>query len=304
MKKNIEPKLKIELSALSKQNLGEVWNFLKKHEKTSIALFSHLIENNKACLPKEQFRYFLVYQNNEKTKNLLAVFMISKSGLIFHQFADNLKILEDADIAPFEDILKNKNIYSIIGKKEGTEFFQNLILKIQALAPRTEYLYHYLRYNKNEKKTEGRTFPLEYTKLLKWNTIDDLDALSPLQALYDQQEVIPPFKDFDPELSKANLKRLLLTQKILSLQKDGHYVAKAGTNAIGYNWVQIGGVCTKTDERNRGYAQFLVQNLISYFQKNEKKQVALFVKENNESAKKAYYNLGFVFDSYFKIVYY
>ena len=91
MKKNIEPKLKIELSALSKQNLGEVWNFLKKHEKTSIALFSHLIENNKACLPKEQFRYFLVYQNNEKTKKLLAVFMISKSGLIFHQFADNLK---------------------------------------------------------------------------------------------------------------------------------------------------------------------------------------------------------------------
>lgn len=311
----MEEKNKIEIQKLTKQNLKEAWAFLLKHEKTSIALFSHLIENNKACLPKTAFSYYLLYKKDDsniskKNKALLGIFMLSKSGLLFHQIADNLAFFQNADLLEIESVLKNANLYSIIGTKTGTELFQNIIAKSTGKKPQCEYTYHYLLYSERQKKMldkkqEGRRiFPSEFHNFLKWNTIEDLDALAPLQAIYDQQEVIPPFKNFDPVLSKANLKRLLLTHKILSLYKDGDFIAKAGSNAIGLNWVQIGGVCTKTNERNRGYAQFLVQNLIRCFREKEKKEVALFVKEDNESAKKAYQNLGFVFDSYFKIVYY
>ena len=69
-------------------------------------------------------------------------------------------------------------------------------------------------------------------------------------------------------------------------------VAKAGTNAQGKNYFQLGGVFCREEFRNRRIAFFVIQHLLQYIHSCEKK-ASLFVKVKNEPAKKLYKNLGF-----------
>ena len=84
---------------------------------------------------------------------------------------------------------------------------------------------------------------------------------------------------------------------------DGDIVAKANTNAIGINCVQIGGVYTHPLYRRNGYAGALVQALCNRAVQARRKPV-LFVKEKNTPAFNLYQKLGFEECGRYTIVYY
>ena len=125
----------------------------------------------------------------------------------------------------------------------------------------------------------------------------DVNLLLPLQKEYDSVEVLLPGAKLDVPLCRLNLRKILREQFVLGVRADnadsGFFVAKAGTNAIGLNWVQLGGVCTLPEYRGKGLAAFLV-NKIALQKLSDGKKTALFVKNKNLPAQKAYKKAGFV----------
>jgi len=131
---------------------------------------------------------------------------------------------------------------------------------------------------------------------------EDTDALYPLQMAYEMEEVILDPLRFHPQLCYQNLNRQLKEQIIYIAEKEGRPVAKAGTNARGFFWVQMGGVYTLPEYRNRGIAASLAGRLVRELGRR-KKRFCLFVKKENRPALKVYEKNGFTIAGEFRITY-
>jgi predicted GNAT family acetyltransferase len=100
-----------------------------------------------------------------------------------------------------------------------------------------------------------------------------------------------------------SLRQILKNQLCFALTSDGDIVAKANTNAIGINCIQIGGVYTHPLYRRNGYAGALVQALCNRALRSGKQPV-LFVKEKNMPAFALYQKIGFAECGRYAIAYY
>ena len=123
-------------------------------------------------------------------------------------------------------------------------------------------------------------------------TENDLIELFPLQLDYENTEVAYEGRPINPAVCKLSLCARLTTEYIYKVSADGHIVAKAGTNAQGFHWFQIGGVYTLPAYRNKGLAAAAVAHLINTHSA-EAHGFALFVKTANTAALRVYEKLGF-----------
>ena len=123
-------------------------------------------------------------------------------------------------------------------------------------------------------------------------TENDLAELFPLQLDYENTEVAYEGRPINPAVCKLSLRARLTTEYIYKVSADGHIVAKAGTNAQGFHWFQIGGVYTLPAYRNKGLAAAAVAHLINTHNA-EAHGFALFVKTANTAALRVYEKLGF-----------
>ena len=134
-------------------------------------------------------------------------------------------------------------------------------------------------------------------------TEHDMELLHPLQKDYMKDEVAVPGRQLTDAEVDITLRQILKNQLCFSLLCDGEPVAKANTNAIGINCVQIGGVYTHPLYRRNGYAGALVQALCNRATQGGRKPV-LFVKEKNTPAFNLYRKLGFEECGRYTIAYY
>lgn len=292
--------MKIDIQPITKINLENVVDFLKKDEKTCITLMSRFIKNGDIEILPSYIKGYAFFSKNE----IFGVLTISEGGVVLHHFTKEFLNPEN----PFFEelrrviylILGEYNIYSIIGDFDGTDFLTNIIKTEKS--PKIQIPYKLMIFKEPNDKA---FFKLPKDFSLKKCTKNDLDALFTLQVAYELVEVLPPGEDFNLDNCRLNLRHNLGIQHIFGIfsKSQNQFVAKAGTNAIGLNWVQIGGVFTSAKYRNLGLACFLV-NHISKFMSESKKSVALFVKDSNEPAKKAYIKAGFEPDSKFCICYF
>jgi predicted GNAT family acetyltransferase len=132
---------------------------------------------------------------------------------------------------------------------------------------------------------------------------DEVDLILPLQEGYEKEEVIPPGDPFNRAACRVNLARALERQRVLLARANGIPVAKAGTNARGFAYDQIGGVYTAPPWRGQGLATALVSR-ISRELMGEGRKVVLFVKPENEPARRAYEKAGFQAELPFRIAYF
>ncbi len=132
---------------------------------------------------------------------------------------------------------------------------------------------------------------------------NDLEELFPIQKQYLKEEVATyGRKVTDAEVSMG-LRQILKNQLCLALQSDGEIVAKANTNAIGIDWIQLGGIYTHPLYRRNGYACQLIAAICRRTAKAGKKN-ALFVKDINVPAMELYKKLGFSNSGRYEICYY
>ena len=291
------------VKSISSENLKSIIDFLSLEEKSCITLMSRFVQKDDICLLPKHIKGYAFYFAG----NLVGVLAISEGGILLHHFEEKYLDKDFKYKVDFEKlifpILSRHFIYSIIGDMKGTEFLRKIIECEKK--PKIKIPYTLMIYNKyqNQDKLVMEDLPKNFQ--LRKCSSDDTEKLYSLQAAYDMVEVLPPREKFNPENCKLNLRHNLINQYIIGIwdSSTNCFVAKSGTNAQGLNWVQLGGVFTKENFRGKGLATFMIKKLAKIMEEKHKK-VALFVKDTNEPAKKAYLKAGFVDDSKFCICYY
>ncbi len=134
-------------------------------------------------------------------------------------------------------------------------------------------------------------------------TTFDVRSLFPLQREYEKEEVLLNPEKFNSTASFLTLQKNLRKELIYLAEIDGVPVAKAGTNARGINYYQIGGVFTLPSLRGQGIGRAIMQVLMWEIAQ-KKKHLSLFVKRSNPAAIKLYTNLGFTLRDKYAISYY
>ena len=202
--------------------------------------------------------------------------------------------LLDADFLKAElPYLMKKPVRCISGEKKATDF----LIKIFS-DPAQTYDYKMMNLPRSLASPE-----LSGGEEIIRCTEHDMEALHQLQKDYMKEEVYVPGRPITDAEVDISLRQILKNQLCFALTVDGDIVAKANTNAIGINCVQIGGVYTHPLYRRNGYAGALVQALCNRALRSGKQPV-LFVKEKNTPAFNLYQKLGFEECGRYTIAYY
>ena len=242
-------------------------------------------------------------------QNVLGVFYLNKS--LFHCFKDTSKI-NIADFTPlfYEILTQNQaSIKNISGEKDGTDFFLEVIRNLSENPDSTftkkfnvkqinDYKLMVLPHQQfqDSQKLYNDDFIMRCTE-------NDMENLFEIERNYLQDEVaVRGQKVSDAEVS-MRLRQILKNQLYFALISDDRIVSKAYTNAIGKNWIQIGGVYTLFQFRQNGYAAHTVSTLCKRILQAHK-NISLFVKTKNLPAQQLYKKIGFTFHSDYKIVYF
>lgn len=283
--------MSIQILPAKKEHFPILQDFLNPHEHfcTQLAFF----------VRKESEHIFVISSQNDirSTDDLLGVFYCDKS--LFH-FIPSKEPLDNSDFQQsFLDFQKNNPIKCIIGENEISDFLCS-ILAIASLKPATTFVYDLMTLSE-EPLPPGE--PLSCDDYIKRCTEDDLDDLLDIQKKYIIKEVAPNGKQVSDLEASVSLRQILKNQLCLALLADEQVVAKANSNAIGWNYVQIGGVFTHPLFRRNNYAWHLVYNLCNRIIKTNKK-VCLFVKERNFPAIQLYNRIGFSRVGKFQISYF
>ena len=257
-------------------------------------------------------------------QKILGVFYLKHS--LFHCFHDISKINIKEFTSLFCEILAENmsDIKNISGEKEGTDFLlavlhdlsENPDLKIKngfKVKQINEYKLMVLQHNLQQHtlsqphQTEKQNFSgfsaekLYNDDFIMRCTENDMENLFGIEKNYLQEEVaLRGQKISDAEVS-MHLRQILKNQLCFALVSDGQIVSKANTNAIGKDWVQIGGVYTLFQFRQNGYAAHTVSVLCKRILQ-ARKNIALFVKTKNIPALQLYQKIGFTIHDDYKIV--
>lgn len=269
-------------------------------------------------------------------QNVLGVFYLNNS--LFHCFKDTSKV-NIADFTPlfYQILTQNQtSIKNISGEKDGTDFFLEVIRNLSENPDSTftkkfnvkqinDYKlmvlpHQQFQQSQNQSNHQNnqslQSEPLKYSSNLKFSaqnldnddfimrcTENDMENLFEIERNYLQDEVaVRGQKVSDAEVS-MRLRQILKNQLYFALISDDRIVSKAYTNAIGKNWIQIGGVYTLFQFRQNGYAALTVSTLCKRILQAHK-NISLFVKNKNLPAQQLYQKIGFTFHSDYKIVYF
>ena len=224
----------------------------------------------------------------------------------------------DADFLKTElPYLMKKPVRCISGEEKATNFLIEIFNSVNGgfdtaaptQPPKIIYSYKMMRWL-SDKSQVVSIRPSDYsTTCLSGGeeiircTEHDMELLHPLQKDYMKEEVAVPGRTLSDAEVDISLRQILKNQLCFALTVDGEIVAKANTNAIGINCVQIGGVYTHPLYRRNGYAGALVQAISNRAIRSGKKPV-LFVKEKNTPAFNLYQKLGFEECGRYTIAYY
>lgn len=132
---------------------------------------------------------------------------------------------------------------------------------------------------------------------------ETLASLSKLHKLYMAEEVDCPGVATSAAGAALLMKKALDSQIVAFLAREGQVIAKAQTNALGYNFAQLGGVYTAAAFRGAHYASIVLCALIGALRARSLTPV-LFVKKSNAKAIALYHGLGFSSIGEYEVLYY
>ena len=271
--------------------------FLFPHEESCVSLASLVRKKSDKLV-------FLTKSENavipSSSSHLLGI--LNLDSTIYYCIPDTSQINAGqlADLLNSSGLLK-KQVRCISGEKSGSELLSksiNLIYKTEAAQ---KYLYKMMKLPSS--KTELPAQDLFNGDEIIRCTENDMERLHQIQKEYMKEEVAVPGRQISDAEVSLMLRQILKNQLCFAMLTNGEPAAKANTNAIGFNCVQIGGVYTQPLYRRNGYAAALVTALCKRALRASKHPV-LFVKEKNTPALTLYQKIGFEECGGYEILYY
>jgi ribosomal protein S18 acetylase RimI-like enzyme len=284
-----------------------LWRTLKKREAPAAESF--LRKREKTCVTA-----CAGFMRREKTGHVW--FLPDEAGnitsLLMHNRGSLIPVLGESSDVPAprfleyfperfrENFLSRIPIHSVQGIAGDVEVFETFLAKTgRRSGCRMDYD---LMYTDREPQA-GALLKGPPGLILRPPDVTDIEALFPLQAAYEKEEVLPPDTFFSPASCRLTLERIVCREHALVACLNGRIVGKINTNAESFTRYQIGGVYVHPDFRGLGIAAVmtaaLVQKLITLG-----KGVSLFVKKQNAAAKAVYRRTGFVNAGEYRIAYY
>lgn len=184
---------------------------------------------------------------------------------------------------------RRDRLFSIIGTEERVRFIENFLDD----APVDSERYRLFTDERPSSigESRGREGECGEPLTIRAASPGDFQKLWPLERHYQMEEVIRSGREVSEyrlrELFRAALKR----QSIYMAIRDGEAVGKAGTNARGFTYDQVGGVFVTPKYRRRGIAAELMRVLLNAIHRGGR-GACLFVKESNSAALNLYRGLG------------
>lgn len=267
--------------------------FIEKRENECTALMEQVLKSAENVFVLEDVLH----------GHFCALFYLRNKSTLFH-FIPFVKKEPEADFN-FSEIQKQEiekalfvflsdlEIFCVSGEYEGTLFINSILRRAgKILLDLREYILMENDFSNSAcLELEDRI-----DVFVKKCSLEDKNFLIELERKYRLEEVVINQKEEDDKIIHFVLSKALTTQCIFCAMKieNGKLfaVAKAGTNAQGKNYFQLGGVFCREEFRNRRIAFFVIQHLLQFIH-SCKKKASLFVKVKNEPAKKLYKNLGF-----------
>ncbi len=254
--------------------------FLTHRENRCVAFTSRLLDSN--C---RVYAY-------ENAGEILGAVLNEPNGFFYPVFVDGLH--HNGDIMPFPR-LRSTRLYSIMGYDPDVRLFAGLV---RHTATDT------IRYLLMSRGLDPAPPVIDDPELaIRPARMTDVEALIPIQGRYELEEVLLPGHTLNRESVRRHLHGSIRDQIVIIAEKDGIPVAKAGTNARGRTYDQIGGVYTEPSLRSRGVARSLMARVIEHC-RLDGKMTALFVKTDNRPAIALYRRLGYRVDGEFSILYF
>lgn len=275
---------------------NQVLEFLTVNEHKSVSLVDHFLKKDTKIL------YILDQRNT-----IWGVISISAGGQILHCLESDvvLPMLQE-----YFSVVRPAKIFSIIGEQKYTDELAKIFLQLYGIVPKIRNEYALMEYNQAVAEEVASKEKLDSHKkafLAGCQIFDckdsDFDALFPIQKEYEIEEVLIKKEDFNEKNCRILLRRSLQAGEVFGVRYNGRVIAKAAINAKGQNCIQLGGIFTDTNFRNKGIATYLVKTLTQRFKK-EGKTIVLFVKKVNATAISVYLNCGFASFADYKILYY
>lgn len=227
-------------------------------------------------------------------RSISGALYISRYGVVLPAFDMHPLTQTDSDF--LQKVLRTRRdrLFSIIGMENRV---LDVEMQIGAAAPDVE---GYRMFTGDGPGIDASDVPQELT--IHRATPDDLDKLWPLERSYQIEEVLRRGNRLDERSSHRYFLSTLKNQEIYYLLLDGRAVAKAGTNARGWKYDQIGGVFVVPELRGRGFAGLVMGRLVDAIAVSDRLP-CLFVKNSNHPALSLYRNLGFADRGPFRISY-
>jgi predicted GNAT family acetyltransferase len=191
-------------------------------------------------------------------------------------------------------------IYVLQGLAEDTAIFENM-LRALGYAMTDGINYRLMALDREPAAETLGAGPPDL--ILREPAPKDTEAVFPLQAAYEREEVLPRGTVFNPRNCRLSLAHILYRERILVAELDSRIVGKINTNAESFTRCQIGGVYVLPEYRDRGIATrmtaVLAAELIA-----AGRGISLFVKKQNPAALAVYRRIGFEVLGDYRICYY
>jgi ribosomal protein S18 acetylase RimI-like enzyme len=276
------------------------WRRMKKKDIFKLENFLRETENNyvNACgkfLMYDSSTDYVWYLQN-KNENIKAIIINSKNTLI-------PVLCGEKEIPPLKflkKILLSKKIHSVQGLNKEVIFLENVLEKSSKV---TTDIFDYDLMSLDTLPSKKGLLAGPKNLELRVPQMIDLDALAPLQAGYEQEEVLPSRSTFNPAASRVNITNIIANGLILAAELNGKLVGKINVNAVSFTRYQVGGVYVSPDFRGMGIASRMTTQFITSLV-NKGKGITLFVKKNNIPAQRLYNSIGFNIKGDYRIAYY
>ena len=273
-------------------DMSDLLSFVLPYEKLATGFVGHILRGDS--------RFFLVRTDENVACD---AFSFSDGGQIFHCLPDAygerrgelLRVLTE-----FFRAQKQHEFFNIIGEEKGTDLIK---LAVQNATGRTtRHDQNYVLLEESAAKNAVACTDFDNLALVQCTPMM-LGVLLPLQIAYEKEEVVWQDDQLNENVTRLSFLHALKTQQIFVLSKGGAYIAKAGTNALGKKYAQLGGIYTVPSERGKGYADCLVRHVITKLHEQGKRAV-LFAKPENTSALRLYEKCGFKKIGRYEIAYF
>lgn len=317
--------MKIFVKVITRENIKDAIGFILPHEQKCVNLSALLKKQEEEYLrstpPPASMKGFIICAKPENGKISTAegVILINNSGSLLHC----IPRINSAILKAVTAVLKKNRIFGIMGEERVTSAIEkilkteysriliksddyNLLTVKKEDFIKNKYSCYRTLENNTACKSEGifNQFPFNFENSFVKVSAADTAKLLPLQTAYEKEEILRPGEFIPDKISRLFLERSLKTEIIFGVKSKDGFLAKAGTNAQGFFWNQIGGVYVMPEYRRLGIGTALIKTLLNYICVTENKNAALFVKKKNIAALKTYFKAGFTETCGFKIVHF